>query len=41
MVEEKDNKELVIKVLVKPESEKGLGYGKKLREARLWKKSLF
>jgi len=34
MLKEKDNKELVIKVLVKPESEKGLGYGKKLREAR-------
>ena len=34
MLKEKDNKELVIKVLIKPEEEKGLGYGKKLKAAR-------
>ena len=34
MLKQKDNKELVIKVLVKPESDKGLGYGKKLKAAR-------
>jgi len=34
MLKQKDNKELVIKVLIKPESDKGLGYGKKLKAAR-------
>jgi gliding motility-associated protein GldM len=34
MLKQKDNKELVIKILIKSESKDGLGYGIKLKEAR-------